>query len=85
MVVSGFTDNVPIRTARYPSNSELSRERAEQVAAILLNRGVPARRISAQGVGNADPIADNASAEGRARNRRVEVVLFETTSAVDIQ
>ena len=85
VVVSGFTDNVPIRTARYPSNSELSRERAEQVAAILLNRGVPARRISAQGVGNADPIADNASAEGRARNRRVEVVLFETPSAVDIQ
>ncbi|CAB5673266.1 Inner membrane lipoprotein YiaD precursor [Delftia tsuruhatensis] len=76
VVVSGYTDNVPIRTARYPSNFELSQDRADHVAAILRSRGVAAARVRAQGLGDASPVADNGSAEGRARNRRVEVVLF---------
>ena len=76
VMVSGYTDNQPIRTARYPSNFELSRERAEQVAAILKSRGVAGNRIRAQGLGDAQPVADNKTPEGRARNRRVEVVLF---------
>lgn len=83
VMVSGYTDNVPIRTARYPSNFELSRDRAEQVAAILRSRGVTPQRIQAQGMGDAQPVADNKTAEGRARNRRVEVVLFAAPTAGD--
>ncbi|MPN09974.1 hypothetical protein SDC9_157267 [bioreactor metagenome] len=77
VVVSGFTDNQPIRTARFPSNLELSRERAQQVAAMLVSRGVSAERIRSQGAGSEQPIDDNATAAGRARNRRVEVTLFD--------
>ena len=79
--VSGYTDNQPIRTARYPSNFELSRERAEQVAAYLKSRGVAAERLRSQGLGDAQAIADNNVPDGRARNRRVEVVLFAAPSA----
>ena len=82
--VSGYTDNQPIRTARYPSNFELSRERAEQVAAYLKSRGVAAERLRSQGLGDAQAIADNNVPDGRARNRRVEVVLFAAPSAVAI-
>ncbi len=82
VMVSGYTDNLPIRTARYPSNFELSKDRAEQVAHLLRHRGVHPQRIRAQGLGEAQPVANNTTAEGRARNRRVEVVLFATPSAV---
>lgn len=82
VMVSGYTDNQPIRTARYPSNFELSKDRAEQVAHLLRHRGVHPQRIRAQGLGEAQPVANNTTAEGRARNRRVEVVLFATPSAV---
>jgi type VI secretion system protein ImpK len=85
VVVSGYTDNQPIRTARYPSNFELSRERAEQVAAILSSRGVAPQRLRAQGLGDAQPVADNKTAEGRARNRRVEVVLFAAPTATEVK
>ena len=84
-MVSGYTDNQPIRTARYPSNFELSRERAEQVAAILSSRGVAPQRLRAQGLGDAQPVADNKTAEGRARNRRVEVVLFAAPTATEVK
>ncbi|MCS4292949.1 type VI secretion system protein ImpK [Comamonas sp. BIGb0152] len=82
VMVSGYTDNQPIRTARYPSNYELSKDRAEQVAHFLRQRGVQVQRIRAQGLGEAQPVADNKTAEGRARNRRVEVVLFAAPAAV---
>jgi type VI secretion system protein ImpK len=73
--VVGYTDNQPIRTLRFPSNWELSRGRAESVAKLLGGR-VQAGRISAEGRGEADPIAPNDTVEGRARNRRVEITLF---------
>jgi len=82
VVVSGYTDDVPIRTALYPSNYELSHERAVHVADILRSRGVASARLRAQGLGEAFPVADNTSAEGRARNRRVEVVLFAAPGGV---
>nr|WP_312989476.1 DotU family type VI secretion system protein [Comamonas koreensis] len=85
VTVTGYTDNVPIRTARYPSNYELSKDRAEQVVALLRSRGVVAQRVQAQGMGDAQPVADNKTAEGRARNRRVEVVLFAAPTAGDQQ
>ena len=73
--VAGYTDNQPIRTLRFPSNWELSRARAESVAKML-NTRVQAGRITAEGRGEADPIAPNDTAEGRAKNRRVEITLF---------
>jgi len=73
--VVGYTDNKPIRTLRFPSNWELSRARADSVAK-LLNARVQAGRISAEGRGEADPIASNDTPEGRAKNRRVEITVY---------
>ena len=67
--VAGHTDN----TGRPEVNLRLSRERAGAVTAALVARGVDASRVIAQGYGATQPIADNATAEGRARNRRIEV------------
>lgn len=54
---------------------ELSRRRAAAVRAYLVSRGVPATRVRAEGVGHSDPEASNASHEGRAENRRIEIIL----------
>jgi type VI secretion system protein ImpK len=78
--VIGHTDNVPIRTLRFPSNWELSRARAESVARLLATR-VPAGRIRADGRGDADPIAPNDTGAGRARNRRVEITVYTSSGA----
>jgi type VI secretion system protein ImpK len=75
VLVTGHTDDRPIRSARYPSNWELSQERAANVR-DLLAATVPAARLKAEGKGEADPVAPNDSLAGRARNRRVEVTLF---------
>ncbi|WP_250475577.1 DotU family type VI secretion system protein [Caballeronia sp. GAFFF1] len=75
VLVTGHTDDRPIRSARYPSNWELSQERAANVR-DLLAATVPAARLKAEGKGDADPVAPNDSPAGRARNRRVEVTLF---------
>lgn len=76
VIVSGYTDNVPIRTAQYPSNFHLSRDRAEHVRSILAHTVNDPARIRAQGLGESDPVAANDTAENRARNRRVEIVLL---------
>lgn len=73
--IEGHTDNVPIATARYPSNWELSAARAIAVVRRLIGLGLAERRLEAIGYGANRPIASNATAEGRARNRRVAVVL----------
>jgi type VI secretion system protein ImpK len=73
--VSGHTDNQPIRSLRFPSNWHLSKARAEAVKALLAAQ-VPAGRVSAEGRADSEPVAPNTSAEGRARNRRVEVTLL---------
>lgn len=75
VLVTGHTDNQPIRTARFPSNWHLSQERADVVRAELGKR-IDADRVRAKGLADTQPIADNATAAGRARNRRVEVTLF---------
>jgi type VI secretion system protein ImpK len=72
--VIGHTDNVPIRTLRFPSNWELSKARAESVARILSAR-VTAERLRADGRGEAEPVAPNDTPQGRAKNRRVEITL----------
>jgi outer membrane protein OmpA-like peptidoglycan-associated protein len=71
IVVEGHTDSV----GSVSSNEELSRRRAEAVREFLVSRGVDAARIRAIGLGPSRPIADNKSPEGRANNRRVEIVI----------
>lgn len=73
--VEGFTDNLPISTDKYPTNWELSGARAGSVVRMLSAGGVEASRLAAVGYGEFQPIADNATAEGRARNRRVILVI----------
>lgn len=75
--VEGHTDNVPIATARFPSNWELSGARAIAVLRYLQQQDIPGERLRAIGYADTQPLADNDSVEGRAANRRVELVLHE--------
>lgn len=74
--VEGHTDNIPIRTSRFPSNWELSAARAANVVRLFAERGVDPSRLAAVGMGQYRPIADNETPEGRNRNRRVLVVVL---------
>ena len=73
--VEGHTDDRPIATQRFPSNWELSVGRAATVARFLAEKGVAPERLEASGFGEFSPIASNDAPEGRARNRRIEIVL----------
>ncbi len=73
--VEGFTDNLPIATALYPTNWELSAARAASVVRMLEMNGVASQRMAAVGYGEHRPIADNATPDGRAMNRRVVLVV----------
>jgi outer membrane protein OmpA-like peptidoglycan-associated protein len=73
LLVEGHTDNVPIRTARFPSNFELSVARAESVRDVLVSLGVSADRVLVLGAGDMRPMASNTTVDGRMLNRRVEV------------
>jgi len=80
ILIEGHTDNVPIRTAQFPSNWELSTARATSVARYLIEqKGFPPRRLAAMGCGEYRPIADNSTDEGRAKNRRVEFIIRPMT------
>ncbi len=74
--VAGHTDNVPIRTRRFPSNWELSTQRAVNVVRFLVAQGFEASRLSAAGYADTQPVASNESPEGRQQNRRIEIVLL---------
>ncbi len=71
--IIGYTDNQPIHTVAFPSNFQLSLARAQAAAAILGATIEPAR-ITAEGRADADPIASNATPEGRQQNRRIEII-----------
>lgn len=75
ILVTGHTDDVPIRTARFPSNWELSTERAASVARLMSGSLKDPARLRAEGLADSAPAAPNDSAANRARNRRVEIVL----------
>ena len=75
VVVKGYTDNQKIRTARFPSNFELSLARADAVADVLKTKVSDQKRITSKGLGEANPIADNANPDGRQQNRRTEIEL----------
>lgn len=73
--VEGHTDNIPIATERFPSNWELSAGRAAQVVRLFLEFGVDSRRLTAAGYAEFRPVADNATPEGKERNRRVAIII----------
>lgn len=73
--IAGDTDNVPINTPYFPSNWELSTRRAVEVVHFLTAQGMSPELLSAAGYGEFDPIAPNATHEGRAKNRRIEITL----------
>ncbi|HWT24631.1 MAG TPA: flagellar motor protein MotB [Solirubrobacteraceae bacterium] len=75
IAVEGHTDDRPIATSQFPSNWQLSGARAGAVVQRLERAGVSGRRMSLAGYGPQHPVATNASAAGRAHNRRVEIVL----------
>lgn len=76
VLVTGHTDAQPIRSLRFPSNWHLSQERAQVVGRMLVEGGIPAERLRAEGRADAEPVAPNDNAEHRAQNRRVEMTLF---------
>jgi chemotaxis protein MotB len=83
--VVGHTDNVPIATAQFPSNWELSAARATTVVRFLQANGVPPERLTASGRGEFSPVAPNDDAEGRRKNRRIEITLIDKNLAQEVQ
>ncbi len=73
--VEGNTDNVPIHSSQFSSNWELSTARASAVVEFLAEHGVAEHRLTASGNADQQPVASNATEAGRARNRRVEIVM----------
>ncbi len=76
--VEGHTDNLPIHSLVYPSNWELSAARAASVVQFFVQVGVDPTHMAAIGYGEYRPVADNATADGRSRNRRVALVILAT-------
>lgn len=73
--VEGFTDNIPIKSPKYPTNWELSTARASAIVKYLAAKGVAPERLSAVGYGEYQPVASNDSEVGRAQNRRVTIMV----------
>ncbi len=80
--IEGHTDNVPIHTAVYPSNWELASARALTVLKTMVDNGMAADRISAASFGDSKPAADNDTPEGKAANRRIEIVVTPDLSTL---
>ncbi len=79
--IEGHTDNIPIHTAHMASNWELSTARSTELVRLLMQRyGFLAERLSAAGYAQYHPIATNDTPQGRARNRRVDVVVLNEHS-----
>ncbi|MBK6402835.1 MAG: flagellar motor protein MotD [Rhodocyclaceae bacterium] len=75
VTVEGHTDNTPISTPMFPSNWELSGMRASTVVRLFVDQGVAPRRLTATGYADQRPVDDNATTEGRGRNRRVAITI----------
>ncbi|MGA2470924.1 MAG: OmpA family protein [Solirubrobacteraceae bacterium] len=81
VVVEGYTDSVPTNSALYPSNWYLSTDRANAVLQYLITLGINPNRLSAEGFASLDPVASNATAAGRALNRRVVIGIERVNTA----
>ncbi|MFQ6617069.1 MAG: flagellar motor protein MotB [Fidelibacterota bacterium] len=79
VAVEGHTDNVPIQSKKYPSNWELSSARASETVRFFIDLGVPKDRLRAIGFADTRPVDTNDTDEGRARNRRVEIIFLTAT------
>lgn len=75
LAIEGYTDNRPINTPQFPSNWELSAARAAAVARVLNSYGVDSDRITVTGFGEQHPKYNNSTSEGRANNRRVNIII----------
>ncbi|MGZ3408257.1 MAG: OmpA family protein [Polyangia bacterium] len=73
--VAGHTDNIPIKSAKFKSNWELSAARAVEVTKLMIADGMDAKRLSAAGYADERPVGDNATDDGRRANRRIEIVV----------
>ena len=80
ITIEGHTDNIPINTPQFPSNWELSAVRATTVLRLFADTGVPADRLTAIGYADTRPVEPNLLADGRARNRRVSILIDSTAS-----
>ncbi|MEI7528459.1 MAG: OmpA family protein [Elusimicrobiota bacterium] len=78
IIIEGHTDNVPIKSGKYTSNWELSMARAYSVLVFFSEQGIPAKNLAGLGYGDNRPIGDNATSEGRAKNRRIEISLMKS-------
>ncbi|MDP2808772.1 MAG: flagellar motor protein MotD [Rhodocyclaceae bacterium] len=79
VIVEGHTDNTPINTFQFPSNWELSGVRASSVVRLFVDSGVDPRRMTATGYADQRPVDDNATPEGKQRNRRVAITIESRT------
>lgn len=73
--VEGHTDDIPIKSAQFPSNWELSSARASSVVRMMINNGVPEKRLAVVGLASNQPLLPNDSPENRAKNRRVSITI----------
>ena len=78
IIIEGHTDNVPIKHGKYSSNWELSMARAYSVLLFMSGQGISAKQLAGMGYGENLPVGDNATSEGRAKNRRIEISLVKT-------
>jgi flagellar motor protein MotB len=84
VMVAGFTDDLPLHGGGFRDNWELSSARALAVTRTLVEAGIPAEWLFAAGFGSNHPVAANASEEGRAQNRRVEISPVPRPAAIDL-
>ena len=82
--IEGHTDNIPINTAQFRDNWDLSGARAKSVLDYSLQKGIPREKLSYVGRADTRPVATNETDEGRARNRRVEIVVLSGSQTGDI-
>ena len=80
--IEGHTDNVPIGSAGFSSNWDLASQRAINVLTVMKEAGVPQERLSAASFGETRPVSPNETAEGRAANRRIEIVVVPDLSGL---
>ncbi|MDP2314208.1 MAG: OmpA family protein [Pseudomonadota bacterium] len=80
--VEGHTDNVPIKTEKYPSNWELASARAVTVVRTMITAGMPTTRVSAASYGEHKPVASNDTPDGKGSNRRIEIVVVPDLSGL---
>ncbi|WP_211468139.1 type VI secretion system protein TssL, long form [Collimonas silvisoli] len=79
--IIGHSDNVPIRTRAFPNNQALSEERAASVGDVLQAAGVAGNRVTIIGRGDSEPLVSNANVVGRAKNRRVEMIVLQPAAS----